>query len=109
MLEFFGDYLESPVFTGRPRYEGRKAVVERINKQQGGKATLVRLPDVGLNGNSHMMMLDGNNLQVADLCFLGSRTTSSDARPRRRPPRGPHTCSRRARCSLAAQRHAVIR
>jgi pimeloyl-ACP methyl ester carboxylesterase len=66
VLELFGDHLDSPVFTGRPRYEGRKAVVERINKQQGGKATLIRLSDVGMKGNSHMMMQDRNNLQVAD-------------------------------------------
>ena len=66
VLELFGDHLDAPVFTGRARYEGRKAVVERINKQQGGKATLIRLPDVGMKGNSHMMMQDRNNLQVAD-------------------------------------------
>jgi pimeloyl-ACP methyl ester carboxylesterase len=66
VLELFGDHLDAPVFTGRPRYEGRKAVVERITKQGGGKATLVRLPDVGVKGNSHMMMQDRNNLQVAD-------------------------------------------
>jgi hypothetical protein len=66
VLELFGDHLNSPVFTGRPRYEGRKEVVERINKQQEGKATLIRLPDVGMKGNSHMMMQDRNNLQVAD-------------------------------------------
>ena len=66
VLELFGDHLDSPVFTGRPRYEGRKAVVERINKQQEGKATLIRLSDVGMKGNSHMMMQDRNNLQVAD-------------------------------------------
>lgn len=65
VLELFGDHLDSPVFTGRPRYEGRKAVVERIIKR-GGKAALVRLPDVGMKGNSHMMMQDRNNLQVAD-------------------------------------------
>ena len=66
VLELFGDHLDSPVFTGRPRYEGRKAVVERINKRQEGRATLIRLPDVGIKGNSHMMMQDRNNLQVAD-------------------------------------------
>ena len=66
VLELFGDHLDSPVFTGRSRYEGRKAVVERINKQDGGKAKLVRLPEVGLKGNSHMLMQDRNNLQVAD-------------------------------------------
>ena len=66
VLEIFGDHLDSPVFTGRSRHEGRKAVVERINKQDGGKATLVRLPELGMKGNSHMLMQDRNNLQVAD-------------------------------------------
>jgi pimeloyl-ACP methyl ester carboxylesterase len=66
VLELFGDHLDAPVFTGRPRYEARKAVVERINRLEGGRATLVRLPDAGLQGNSHMMMQDRNNLEVAD-------------------------------------------
>jgi pimeloyl-ACP methyl ester carboxylesterase len=33
----------------------------------GGDVTFVHLPDVGIFGNSHMMMLDKNNLQVADV------------------------------------------
>jgi len=66
VLELFGDYLDSPVSTGRPRYEARKAVVQRINRNDGGRARLVTLPDVGIKGNSHMMMQDKNNLQVAD-------------------------------------------
>jgi hypothetical protein len=66
VLELFGDHLDAPVFTARPRYEARKAVVERINRNEGGRATLVRLPDVGMHGNSHMLMQDKNNLQVAD-------------------------------------------
>ena len=66
VLELFGDHLDAPVFTGQPRYLARRAVVERINRLEGGRAMLVRLPDVGLKGNSHMMMQDRNNLQVAD-------------------------------------------
>lgn len=66
LLELFGDHLDAPVFTGQPRYEARKAVVERINRLEAGMATLVRLPDVGIKGNSHMMMQDKNNLEVAD-------------------------------------------
>lgn len=66
VLELFGDYLDAPVFTGRPRYEARKSVVQRINRNDGGRATLVSLPEVGIKGNSHMMMQDKNNLQVAD-------------------------------------------
>jgi pimeloyl-ACP methyl ester carboxylesterase len=33
----------------------------------GGDMTFIALPDVGLHGNSHMFMLDKNNLQVADV------------------------------------------
>jgi pimeloyl-ACP methyl ester carboxylesterase len=75
VLELFGDRLDAPVFTGRPRYEARGTVTERINKQQGGRASLVRLPDVGMQGNSHMLMQDRNNLQVAD--FLLGWVTSN--------------------------------
>lgn len=66
VLELFGDHLDAPVFTARPRYEARKAVVARINQGDGGRATLLRLPEVGIHGNSHMLMQDRNNLQVAD-------------------------------------------
>jgi hypothetical protein len=33
----------------------------------GGKVDVVNLPDVGIKGNSHMLMMDKNNAQVADL------------------------------------------
>ena len=66
VLELFGDHLDAPVFTAGPRLAARKAVVERINRQPGGKAKVVLLPEVGLRGNSHMMMQDRNNLAVAD-------------------------------------------
>jgi hypothetical protein len=74
VLELFGDHLDAPVFTARPRLEARKAVVERINRQPDGKAKLVTLPEVGIRGNSHMMMQDRNNLAVADyiLGWLGA-------------------------------------
>ena len=35
--------------------------------QAGVKHSLVRLPDVGIKGNGHMMMLEKNNLQIAAL------------------------------------------
>ena len=62
-----GDHLDAPVFTGRPRYEARKSVVQRINRNDAGRATLMTLPELGIRGNSHMMMQDTNNLQVADV------------------------------------------
>ncbi len=33
----------------------------------GGDFTFISLPAIGIHGNSHMMMLDNNNLQVADV------------------------------------------
>ena len=33
----------------------------------GGNAKMLHLPAQGLRGNSHMMMMDKNNLRVADL------------------------------------------
>src|SRR4051812_19970194 len=33
----------------------------------GVKHTFTRLPDVGIHGNGHMMMLEKNNLQIAAL------------------------------------------
>jgi hypothetical protein len=33
----------------------------------GGKVDVVNLPEVGSKGNSHMLMMDKNNGQIADL------------------------------------------
>ena len=35
--------------------------------QFGGNYDVVDLPKIGIKGNSHMMMMDKNNLQVADV------------------------------------------
>ena len=36
-------------------------------KELGGKTELVVLPEIGIKGNSHMLMQDKNNLKIADL------------------------------------------
>jgi hypothetical protein len=33
----------------------------------GGKVDVVNLPEIGIKGNSHMLMMDKNNAQTADL------------------------------------------
>jgi hypothetical protein len=35
----------------------------------GGDVTFIHLPELGIHGNTHMFMLDKNNLQIADLVF----------------------------------------
>ena len=49
--------------------ERRKLCTQTVDALQaaGGKGKFLILPEAGLKGNSHMMMMDKNNLQVADL------------------------------------------
>jgi hypothetical protein len=69
----FGDFIPtSPDPTNvardnwRVRLANNQAFVETINKH-GGDAVLVKLPDLGIFGNSHFSFTDLNNLQIADL------------------------------------------
>jgi hypothetical protein len=50
----------------RVRLAMAKLWVDAINKQ-GGDAQLVRLPEIGIRGNTHFLMSDLNNVQIADL------------------------------------------
>jgi len=51
---------------GDARRGGCQKAVSLINGG-GGRATFVLLPENGIPGNSHMMMMDKNNLQIAGL------------------------------------------
>ena len=46
----------------RPRFSRVKAV-----NRHGGRAELIRLPDLGIRGNTHFIMSDLKNADVADL------------------------------------------
>ncbi len=60
----FGDYVDlSPRWA--PRLKGCREFVQAANAA-GGKAELVLLPEIGIHGNSHMLMQDKNSLDVAD-------------------------------------------
>ena len=65
MFGVYGDYIDS-------RNQGsRKAGTEAaavLFSQNGGVGEVVSLPDdLGINGNTHLMMQDNNNLFIADL------------------------------------------
>ena len=51
---------------GDKRRNGCLAAIN-MAKAAGGRATFLLLPDIGIKGNSHMMMMDKNNLQLADI------------------------------------------
>jgi len=65
MLGVYGDYIDSR------RQAGRKAGVEAaavLFSQNGGPAEVISMPeDHRVNGNSHLMMEDENNADIADL------------------------------------------
>jgi pimeloyl-ACP methyl ester carboxylesterase len=71
ILVVFGDHRDTP--TGLPtlpswqaRFEACQALISRITSL-GGHAQMLNPPERGIRGNSHMIMQDKNNLQIADL------------------------------------------
>ena len=67
LLSVWGDNSNgAPGPNGDERRNGCVATVAAI-KSAGGTARVLLLPEAGQKGNSHMMMMDKNNLAVADL------------------------------------------
>jgi pimeloyl-ACP methyl ester carboxylesterase len=71
ILVVFGDHRDTP--TGIPtlpswqtRFEACQALISRI-RSAGGQAQMLNPSERGIRGNSHMIMQDKNNLQIADL------------------------------------------
>lgn len=66
----FGDYLSSPTKLPEPSWEDRyndcKVFKKRVDAVQGD-VRLMETTETGVRGNSHMMMMDRNNLLIADL------------------------------------------
>ena len=69
---YFGDYIPEEVTdklggeNWRVRLQMARKFAETINRH-GGNATLVELPKLGIKGNTHFLMSDLNNGQLADL------------------------------------------
>lgn len=69
---YFGDYIpETPSQNlgdenWRVRLQMARKFVETINRH-GGNATLIELPRIGVYGNTHFLMQDLNNDELADL------------------------------------------
>ena len=65
ILVLFGDYVDQfPRWA--PRLANCRAFIAAANAA-GGKAELLVLPDIGIKGNTHMLMQDDNNLDIADI------------------------------------------
>ena len=65
IMVLFGDYVdEAPRWA--PRLKLCREFAEAM-KKAGGRTELLVLPEIGIKGNSHMLMQDRNSLQIADL------------------------------------------
>jgi hypothetical protein len=80
IIIYYGDNFPTEPTTerGQDNWRVRLAMarlwVAAINKH-GGDAQLVQLPEVGIRGNTHFLMSDLNNIQIADLVsrFLAAK------------------------------------
>ena len=70
ILIVFGDNLKNDTgmqgHVWQNCFEGWSRFVKRVN-DAGGNATMIHLPDMGIRGNSHMMMEDTNSHQIANI------------------------------------------
>jgi pimeloyl-ACP methyl ester carboxylesterase len=63
-LSVFGDYLERTFW--QPFADECRELAEQL-AGAGGIAQHVALADIGITGNSHMLMMEDNSLEIADL------------------------------------------
>jgi pimeloyl-ACP methyl ester carboxylesterase len=82
ILIVFGDHLkDAPTGIRHLEYwqisfDACQAFIKRVNGT-GGSAEMLYTPDRGIRGNSHMIMQDKNNLQIADLILRWIKTKTA--------------------------------
>jgi pimeloyl-ACP methyl ester carboxylesterase len=65
ILVVYGDNVEkSAMFSGQRENNIKMAA---LAKAAGGSVEIVNLPDLGIRGNTHFMMMEKNNAQIADV------------------------------------------
>lgn len=77
ILVLFGDYVdEFPRWA--PRLANCRAFAKAANAA-GGKAEVLVLPEIGIKGNTHMLMQDDNSLDIADILldWIGKNAIST--------------------------------
>lgn len=64
-LSLYGDFIEQDARW--PTIRANNLRFQQAIRAAGGSADLIDLPRIGIKGNSHMVMMDRNNLEVAAL------------------------------------------
>ncbi len=103
ILVVFGDHRDTPTGIGtlpswQISFDSCQALIGRL-KAAGGQAQMLNPPDRGIRGNSHMIMQDRNNLQIADLIlqWINERVSKRVERNPEDVDAAPYRCSLRAR------------
>jgi len=65
VLMMFGDYI--PQDSRWPKMRQQDLDYGEAVRAAGGMVEVINLPDIGIKGNSHMLMMDKNNGETADL------------------------------------------
>jgi hypothetical protein len=65
VLMIFGDYIEQDARW--PKIRANDLAFAEAVKAAGGSVDVIDLPQRGIRGNSHMLMMDKNNLEIAAL------------------------------------------
>lgn len=73
ILIVFGDHLDA-IAIWKSSYNDCLAFVEKL-KKAGGKASMLYPPELGIFGNSHMLMNDKNSDAIADLILKWMKET----------------------------------
>lgn len=63
LLNVYGDFIDQISFWPALDHDC-ETIVNRVN-ELGGDAKHLRLPEIGIHGNDHMMMMDSNSKQIA--------------------------------------------
>jgi pimeloyl-ACP methyl ester carboxylesterase len=83
LFTVFGDRLETSDLWVNS-LAGTRGVVEALNAA-GGDGSVLVLPDIGITGNTHMMMMDRNNEAIAGIIVHWIQEHVSDVRGRYQP------------------------
>ena len=65
ILTIYGDYIDQD--SRWPTIRKTQLALNQKYIEAGGSVDVINLPDIGIKGNSHMLMMDRNNLQIAGL------------------------------------------
>lgn len=71
ILIYYGDFIPKEKTTAYSQNFWREVLISakewaKLVNENGGDVTVIHLPDIGINGNTHFIMSDLNNVEIAD-------------------------------------------